>query len=171
MRSRTRLHPTGAASAGPLHRGQLSHWVPWLLLVFLLTARTAAAEPCTLGRLGELPVTMIGMRPTVHAKINGTDALFLADSGAFSNLLTPAAATQFKLTLEPAAVRFIVGVGGEARVWLTRVKTFTLLNVDFPNVQFVVAGNDLGNGVVGLLGKTSCASPMSNTTWPTARSG
>ena len=34
---------------------------------------------------------MVGLTPTVHAKINGSDALFIADSGAFTNMLSPVA--------------------------------------------------------------------------------
>lgn len=90
----------------------------------------------------------------VHAAINGQDALFIADSGAFFNMLTPAAAGQLKLHLEPAPVWFFVtGVGGDARTWLTTVKTFTIFNMDVPRVDFVVAGNDLGGGAIGLLGQ------------------
>jgi len=112
------------------------------------------AEPCTLARVAELPVTMLGTRPMVHAAINGTDALFIADSGAFFNTLTPAAAEQLKLRLEPAPFGFAVsGVGGEARTWLTTVKTFTIFNLEVPKVTFLVAGNDLGYGAVGLLGQ------------------
>jgi len=43
-----------------------------------------------------------GLRPLVSAKINGAEALFIADSGAFYSLITPAAAAQFKLKLGPA---------------------------------------------------------------------
>jgi predicted aspartyl protease len=97
---------------------------------------------------------MLGTRPTVHAAINGTDALFIADSGAFFNTLTPAAAEQLKLRLEPAPFGFsVIGVGGEAHTWLTTVKTFTIFNLEVPKVTFLVAGNDLGDRVVGLLGQ------------------
>jgi hypothetical protein len=50
----------------------------------------AAVAACKIGKLAELPVTMTGLKPLVHAGINGTDALFLADSGAFFSLITPA---------------------------------------------------------------------------------
>jgi tetratricopeptide (TPR) repeat protein/predicted aspartyl protease len=125
-----------------------------LTLGCLAPGRVTYAEPCTLARMAELPVTMLGTRPTVHAAINGTDALFLADSGAFFNTLTPAAAEQLKLRLEPAPYGFsVIGVGGVARTWLTTVKTFTIFNLEVPKVIFIVAGNDLGDGVVGLLGQ------------------
>jgi tetratricopeptide (TPR) repeat protein len=133
--------------------------LPWSVLAILTLGclapgRATYAEPCTLARVAELPVTMLGTRPTVHAAINGTDALFIADSGAFFNTLTPAAAEQLKLRLEPAPFGFFVtGVGGEAHTWITTVKTFTIFNLEVPKVTFLVAGNDLGYGVVGLLGQ------------------
>jgi len=96
--------------------------VPALALLSLQPAGPAVAEPCKLARVAELPVTMEGMRPLVHAAINGQDALFVADSGAFYSSLTPAAARQFNLRLEPTNVRFnLVGVGGSAQTWITKV--------------------------------------------------
>jgi tetratricopeptide (TPR) repeat protein/predicted aspartyl protease len=122
--------------------------------VGLLGSRAYAAN-CSLGRLAELPVTMNGLRPLVHAKINGTDALFIADSGAFFSSLTPAAAAEFKLRLVAAPFDLIVrGVGGDAgHVWLTRIQTFTIFDLPVPNVDFLVLGNDLGEGVAGVLGQ------------------
>jgi len=122
-----------------------------LILLALSGSPAAAVAACKIGKLAELPVTMTGLKPLVHAGINGTDALFLADSGAFFSLITPAAAAQFKLRLEPTRA-FITGVGGEARAWLTTVRTFTLFDVPFPDVPFVVAGNEL-NGAAGVLGQ------------------
>ena len=87
-----------------------------LLLAGILDGPTAAAAAgCKLEKVAELPVTMSGLRPMVHAMINGNDALFIADSGAFYSLLTPAAAAEFKLRLRPAPYWFAVrGIGGEA---------------------------------------------------------
>jgi Aspartyl protease len=122
-----------------------------LILLALSGSPAAAVATCKIGKLAELPVTMTGLKPLVHAGINGTDALFLADSGAFFSLITPAAAAQFKLRLEPTRA-FITGVGGEARAWLTTVRTFTLFDVPFRDVPFVVAGNEL-NGAAGVIGQ------------------
>src|SRR5438045_9550996 len=71
-------------------------------LLAACASSAAAAGSCVLARLAELPVTMAGTRPLVHAAINGTDALFLADSGMFYSSLTTAAASEFKLSLHPA---------------------------------------------------------------------
>ncbi|HUO20449.1 MAG TPA: aspartyl protease family protein [Steroidobacteraceae bacterium] len=127
--------------------------MPFLGLLSLLAASMAVAEPCKLGRIGELPVTMRDMRPFVHAAINGKDALFLADSGMFFSVLTPAAAKQFNLSLDPAIDILVTGVGGDARAWVTTVKTFTIFGKDLSRIPFYVLGNDLGNGAVGIIGQ------------------
>jgi hypothetical protein len=101
---------------------------PWLVALMILALSglpTHIFAACKIGRLAELPVTMRGLRPLVSARINGAEAQFIADSGAFYSLITPAAAAQFKLRLGPAPYWFVMtGVGGEARAWLTTVKTF-----------------------------------------------
>ncbi len=55
-----------------------------------------ASAACTLSKVAELPVTMSGLSPTVVAKIDGVEARFIADSGAFYSVITPSGAAQFK---------------------------------------------------------------------------
>ena len=83
----------------------------------------------------------------------GIDALFIADSGAFYNTLTPAAAADFNLHHVTPGEDYIEGFGGSARAYVTQVDTFTIFNIPVPKVAFVVAGNDLPGGAVGLLGR------------------
>jgi tetratricopeptide (TPR) repeat protein/predicted aspartyl protease len=114
----------------------------------------AIGAGCKIAKFAELPVTMIDMRPMVKAQINGVDALFIADSGAFYNMLSPAGAAEFKLTTSPAPFGlFVSGVGGAASVSVARVKVFTLAGVPIHNVDFLVGGGDAGGGGVGLLGQ------------------
>jgi tetratricopeptide (TPR) repeat protein/predicted aspartyl protease len=134
----------------PSTRGGIA---PPALIALLLCAGTAAGEPCKLGRLAELPVTMENRLPLVHAAINGKDALFVADSGAFFSTLTPAAAKQFSLPLQFAEGVLVEGVGGSTFASMTTVKTFTIFGLDLPKVPFYVFGNDVGGGAVGLLGQ------------------
>jgi len=49
-------------------------------LVFISCAM--AEGTCNLGKVGEVPVTMEGLRPLLTAQVNGKDAKFLLDSGA-----------------------------------------------------------------------------------------
>ncbi|MBV8854909.1 MAG: aspartyl protease family protein [Sinobacteraceae bacterium] len=115
----------------------------------------AASATCTLARLAEAPVVMVEMRPTVSARINGTDASFLIDSGAFFSTLSRATVAQFNLRRSPAPTQLRVrGVGGDAAdLALTTVKDFTLFGVDIPNVEFLVGGSEVGANVVGILGQ------------------
>jgi tetratricopeptide (TPR) repeat protein/predicted aspartyl protease len=138
---RRRLHPAALATG------------LWTLLVITLAGPAVADTGCKIGQLAELPVTMSGTQPIVHALINGVDASFIADSGAFFNSMTPAAAAQYKLPLKMAPVGYYVsGVGGDSAPSLATVKEFTIFKVKFPNVLFVVVGNDFGSAA-GLLGQ------------------
>src|SRR4029077_20937303 len=42
---------------------------------------------------------------------------------------------------------------GASRASYTTVKTFTFANTPFHNVEFIVAGSDVGAGTVGLIGQ------------------
>lgn len=54
----------------------------WAVVAVLGTALAGpAVAACKVGRLAELPVTMLGLEPTVPARINGREVRFLADSG------------------------------------------------------------------------------------------
>jgi len=115
----------------------------------------AHAGHCTLARFPEIPVTMEGLVPTVHAQINGMDALFVADSGAFSNTVVPSAVKQFQLRVDPSIVDlFVEGVGGNEHAQVAIARTFTIFGKTWPNVAFVVAGGGYAEGrAIGLLGQ------------------
>ena len=142
---------TGRAPTRRLALPQLSVALA-LQLLTLFTKAAAAGEPCKASLIGELPVTMEGTRPIVHAAINGTDESFVADSGAFYSMLTPAAAEELHLRVMTTQ-GYLTGVGGTARVGITTVKKFTIFKVDVHDVEFLVGGNDLSHGAVGLLGQ------------------
>lgn len=109
---------------------------------------------CKLEKMADLPVTMVGMKPMLTAQINGSDAQFVADSGAFYSMLTPASAAEFKLKTHPApyALR-VVGIGGEAAIQVASVKVFTLAGLSIPlhDMEFLVGGGEAGG--VGVLGQ------------------
>lgn len=140
------------AGGAPTRRLGLPRLALALPLLTLLTMAATAGEPCKVTLIGELPVTMEGMRPIVHAAINGTDEPFIADSGAFYSLLTPAAAEELHLRIEPAPV-YLTGVGGTARVGMTTVKRFTIFKVDVHDVEFLVGVNKLRDEAAGILGQ------------------
>ncbi len=112
-----------------------------------------AAADCKAEKL-ELPVTLSGMRALVDAKINGREARFIFDSGAFYSTISAATATQFGLKLSNApSGMYITGMGGSAQVSVATVKEFTLIGIPIRNKEFVVGGSESGTESVGLLGQ------------------
>jgi len=123
------------------------------LTVLALAAAPARAEQrCQLRRLAELPVTMSGTRPLVAAKINGADAQFIVDSGAWYSMITPGSAEQYQLRLTPAPFGLTIeGIGGSTRPAIATVGTFNLANSSLRNLEFVVGGGEVG--AAGLIGQ------------------
>ena len=121
-------------------------------LVSLAASSDAHGGKCTIARLPDIPVEMRDLKPMVHAQINGTDALFVADSGSFFNFLSPAAATALQLHASlPLVGVYMEGVGGFEQVRIAQADTFTIVGQTVPNVQFVVA--EFGGNASGLLGQ------------------
>jgi len=120
------------------------------LALGLLLAGHAWADECHLAKYGTLPVEMIGNRATTMVKINGTDARFILDTGAFFNFMSKANAAALGLTLEPAPFGYrITGVGGSANVQQAHVKEFGILDTTLKKVDFIVGGSDAGEGLLG----------------------
>jgi len=126
-----------------------------LALVILSTLPPRAFASCKLGKMAELPITMSGSKPQLTAKINGEDAQFVADSGAFYSMMSEASASQYKLSLRPTRFGFYVtGVGGTVTPSIATVKVFTIAGVPIKNVEFLVGGSEVGGSAsVGVLGQ------------------
>lgn len=117
--------------------------------VCVLACRAHAQGKCELGKVAELPITMAGLRPLITAQVNGKDARFLLDSGAFYSLMSTAVAADLNLKLSVSGMT-INGVGGAARTWLTKVRDFAFLGTTFHDVEFLVSGSEVGSsGVIG----------------------
>jgi tetratricopeptide (TPR) repeat protein/predicted aspartyl protease len=145
--------PKARASSG-VYMAVRPFAVAALLSALSVSPVLAFANGCKIGKIAELAVTMNGMRPMVTAKINGADAQFIADSGAFFSTIAPASAAEYKLRTQPAPFHLVLqGVGGSAEASITTVKEFTLVGVPIHNVQFVVGGSQPGGEAVGLLGQ------------------
>ena len=149
----------GMAAPGTFAWGRKSLQKKHLLigLVASVCASAAnAASKCSVKMIAELPVTMSGLRPLVHVKINDRDATFIADSGAWFSMISPGSAAEYDLVLEPLPRGFFLqGVGGSVAPMLTTVKKFTIVGVPIPRVQFLVGGSEFGS--VGLLGQNVLA--------------
>lgn len=119
------------------------------------TAALAADRPalaqCRLQLQAAIPVTMMGRKPTMKAKIDGQDAVFVIDSGAFYSTLSPAAAQ--RLGLKAADLRrSIQGVGGKVAARLAKVHRFEFAGQTVADLDFIVASGG-GGGLDGLLGE------------------
>lgn len=113
----------------------------------------AMAGQCQIQQFPAIPVTMKSLRPMVSAKINGAEARFIVDTGAFWSMISPAADAQYNLPEEMTSSGFFIeGVNGDTGAQIATVRTFTFLHLPLRNMQFLVAGNDYPSGAVGLLG-------------------
>lgn len=132
------------------HRGGTSMRKVFLSLCALIASSPAYAQ-CQVGQLLEFKVTMRGTQPLADIGINGRVLPFIIDSGAFFSTISPETAKTLSLRLEPSPVR-MEGLGGAAgSTYLTDVKTLDLAGVPLHNIQFVVAGSEVGAG--GLIGQ------------------
>jgi tetratricopeptide (TPR) repeat protein/predicted aspartyl protease len=123
-----------------------------MTLAAALLPVAAAIGKCTIARHAEISITMNSLRPIVPVQINGQEAHLLLDSGAFFSMMSAATAAQFKLktTNTPFGMR-IVGVGGSSLTEVTVVKELKFANGAVQNVEFGVAGGEVGAD--GLLGQ------------------
>jgi tetratricopeptide (TPR) repeat protein/predicted aspartyl protease len=146
---------------------------PTTLLAALAVAVASplhAAERCQLKQFAELPVTMAGTHPLVAGTVNGTDARFLADSGAFFSILTRDSAAKYKLREGPLPFGLEVnGIGGHVAAGVATVKDFTLTGLGaFRDVQFLVATENASDpntdGVIGqnVLGRADTEYDLAN---------
>jgi predicted aspartyl protease len=125
------------------------------LLIATISATTPAlAGACKLGKMVEFSVFMDNLQPEVSARVNGSEVRFLLDSGAFFSMIDGANAARLHLNLFNAPPGFaVIGVGGKIGVQLTRIEELNLNGIPLHNVEFIVGGNDMGGGKVGLLGR------------------
>jgi clan AA aspartic protease (TIGR02281 family) len=125
-------------------------WRSFCLGIGVLLAGQAWADECHLIKYGTLPVEMVGSRATTMVKINGNNTRFMLDTGAFFSTMSSANALSLGLKLEPAPFGYrISGVGGSASIKQAHVKEFGILDTTFKNVDFMVGGTDVGNGLLG----------------------
>lgn len=111
-----------------------------------------ALAKCEIAKYIDIPVTMQGRRPIVTLQINGRDAQFILDSGAFYSTISRAAALEYGLSLRATGNGLrLKGIGGSSSLDVTTVKSLRLSGQEIPHVDFLVGGTDMGT--VGLLGQ------------------
>jgi predicted aspartyl protease/tetratricopeptide (TPR) repeat protein len=130
----------------------LTHFAAIALCSILLVPPAQAAEGCHLGKVAELPIAMAGTRPLITAKINGKEARFVLDSGAFFSMMSAATAAEYNLKLRAAPFGLrLQGVGGSVDADVALVKEFTIAGALVHNIEFLVGGSEVGSE--GLLGQ------------------
>ncbi|HEX2818460.1 MAG TPA: aspartyl protease family protein [Phenylobacterium sp.] len=114
-----------------------------------------ASAACQFQKIAEVPVTMEGLRPTIMAKINGQDAKFLVDTGAFFGGVTADTAAKYGMKRSIAPFGMMVqGVGGVKRdVQAVAAQSFTFAGVGFHDTDFLLLGRIGGGGVAGNIGE------------------
>ncbi|HEY4028737.1 MAG TPA: aspartyl protease family protein [Caulobacteraceae bacterium] len=123
-------------------------------LAGLSAAATAEAETaCKLRQLAELPITMIGSRPTVPVKINGHPAPFFIDSGAEFGTITLSWAKRLDVHDQVAPGSTLKGVGGVQALRYAKVDEFDLADLPLKHIDFFVAEAGLEPSVAGVVGE------------------
>lgn len=137
-----------------------SLWGASVALTALMALTTAPAkastdaEKCRVHSL-ELPVRLVGGRPIVSVKLNDVAVPMLLDSGAFYSFLSEVSAKQLSLPLGHAPGNLTVTgfTGNIQELQATRVKSVELGGEVIRDVDFLVGGNDLDTGIMGILGR------------------
>lgn len=130
--------------------------VRWSTAAVFVVAMSASSAParaaCQVMKLVEIPVTMVGLRPIVTARINGREARLILDSGAFFSTIARANALEYGLPIRPVAIGArLRGIGGDTSLAATTVTGFGLGGQVIPRADFAVGGSD--TGFAGLLGQ------------------
>ena len=121
------------------------------ILLSCVAVPAPAVAKCSVGKYLELPVTMVGNNPVVTIQINGRDARFLLDSGAFFSTIAKANAQDYGLPVKDLDNVRLTGIGGETSLGVVNAKEVTIGGYTFRKVDFAVGGSD--TGFVGLLGQ------------------
>ena len=136
------------------HIGCMATLVALAAVAALSPSTAGAADRCKLLMFPPVPVSMDNLRPVIPASINGTEARFIVDTGAFFDFLSPAAAAEFKLSLADAPPWYYVsGVGGSFLPKVATAKTFAVAGLSVSDKEFLVGNNDFPGGIVGILGQ------------------
>jgi predicted aspartyl protease len=111
------------------------------------------ADPpkCKLLRIAEWPVRLERNLPILEGTINGKKVGILLDTGAFASVVTTAAAETLNLVMEMTRWRAL-GVGGESRVYMTRIDELRIGDDVQSNLRVRVTGERPIPGVDFILG-------------------
>ncbi|TXD93322.1 tetratricopeptide repeat protein [Mitsuaria sp. TWR114] len=132
------------------------HVAPLLAPLLALVLGTAAAAPdkCQIEMM-TIPVRLVESRPVATVKLNGVPVPLLVDSGAFYSFLSEASARQLNLRLKPApdGLRVYGITGAVQALKITTVQSVVLEQAELKGVEFLVGGNEINAGIMGVLGR------------------
>jgi hypothetical protein len=134
-------------------RGLLLLTVLAFLSAWPRPGRAAEPTPCRLNVLVTLPVTMERLRPLVHATINGHDVRLMIDTGAYTSILTPEAASALGLHPQTSPGLKVRGGGGEQSAQSVRVEQFAFGDLRAGAADFLVTPLPLAVDAAGVLGQ------------------
>jgi len=118
-----------------------------------LIAGPPAWADCKLNQIMELPVTMVGSKPTVTLLVNGQPVKFLVDSGSWASVidLTAAKALGLKLAKTDEKSR---GIGGEVDLYFTTVDSLAInKDASLGRIDMLASVDVGGSGYSGLIGE------------------
>src|SRR5688572_19348731 len=147
---RLRPHQAGPSQKLIAMRTTLARALVALLAIAPLPA-LANTSQCKLLRIAEWPVRLQGNLPVIEGTINGKKIGVLLDTGAHASVVTKAAAERLGL-LTRATAEYIIGVGGESQVLLTRIEELTIAGSTTKGMRVRVAGERPIPGVDFVLG-------------------
>ncbi len=153
------MNPVTAASPMQITTAPALHWRTILACALAALGLQGAAQARCTASMMELPVKMVGHRAIATIGINGTKVPMVVDSGAFFSILTGSTAAQLKLPLShlPFGMEIQGVAGNMADARKTTVKDVQLLDGELHDIDFVVGGNELDAGGMGLLGRNFLA--------------
>ena len=120
---------------------------------YLAAGAAEAAPPCTLSRLAELPITMVGARPTVPVKINGHEAPFFIDSGAEMGVLSLSWAKRLDVHPTDAPGRAMSGIGGTQSARHATIDQFNLAGLPLRHMDYFIAQSAMEEPLAGVVGE------------------
>lgn len=122
-------------------------------LAGLVLSAAAAQAGCHLKSI-EIPVRLVQWRPLVNVSLDGQELPLLLDTGAFYSSINESTAQDLKLRVGDLPPNFHVeGYAGGVDARAARVKEVKIGQFVLRNQGFLVAGNELGAGIRGVLGR------------------
>ena len=134
--------------------GNIARWLGMGALALAgLQLPAIALAKCEL-KVTDLPVKIVGNRAIATVGINGSRVPLMVDSGAYTSILTEAAAAQLKLSVHALPGNMSVGgVDGKVDYRMANIDKLELLGASLPDVQFIVGGIEPGGGSMGIIGR------------------